>query len=658
MMKKTILIFVAALASAVFIFGHLTAHSGWGGGGGRTPPPKDAIPGYGGNLPGAGGPGTGYPGAGPPGPGGFGPSTPGSPATPSGAGTGGPSGGPRGAGTGGMARKRYSSGMGFERWEFWWEYNNDAYLKLKERLGQSGNRTGTSSFLVGRGRKDDSLQTRRPSDHVVSRRITPFLLAALDVESSKIRNSSIVALARSVRSGQASVVRERMKACLSSSNTTTRQLACLGLGILGSRDACGDLCDLMFDNKAGRKLVGGKEVARLTRELAALSLGLIGSDEACSRLRIVVETGNPKTDRDLIVCAITALGLLDGVPSCIENIRFLVDRLGDGKTDPLIKAHIPVALGRLGTPEALGAVAAAFRAKKQNNWVLQSCAIAIGALASLDDTDEIGLLKRYISDGKNVQTRHFAFIALAQIGARGGAFDVNAKGHREIGNFLLSEVVRPGKPQHRSWACLAAAIHAREHKELQAGVIDKLVEVFPETKNPAEKSAIAVSLGLLGARESAETLTAALEDTKDQGLRGYLCIGLGLMNWKPAAERIREFVTDESFYGLRLQAATALGMMGDRQAVPLLVDVLAKSRNMTITASSAKGLGMIGDAGAVPLLIGILGDAKAMILARDYAVVSLGIIGERGDLPWNAVLSRNSNYTVGVNAINQTVGIL
>ena len=58
------------------------------------------------------------------------------------------------------------------------------------------------------------------------------------------------------------------------------------------------------------------------------------------------------------------------------------------------------------------------------------------------------------------------------------------------------------------------------------------------------------------------------------------------------------------------------------------------------------------------VLIVHLDDGKANALARAFSAVALGIIGEKTDLPWNAVISENFNYRAKVDALSEVLDIL
>lgn len=646
---KRILIVLVLIGAVGFIANDLAlGHGGQYRGPGDTVPPNLGGPGDSTPPSNSGGPTT----PGPQGPSAAGPRGPATPSAPSG-----PA-GPRGSRTGGMAKKRFSGGMGFERWEFWWENNKDAYLNLKNRLGGTSNVSGSSGFLVGRGRKDTARTSKRPSPDMIKNDILPSLLKALEEDHPDILDSAVLAIARTTRASDAPLVLDQIAALLSSKYETAQQSACLSLGVLGSQEAFQTCYDLMVDSAAGRKLVGGGKVPRLVRAFAALSLGLIGSEQSSPKLKLIIDKEDEKTQKDLIACAITALGLMKNVDGKDENVRYLIRLLENSKMDPFLKAYIPTALGKLGNPVALSPIVKVYKEDKVNDWIRQSCAVAMGQLATIEDDEVINLLIKYVKEGKDVQTRHFGFIALAQIGSRDQDFNAHKEQHDKIHKFFLSQISRPSKTQHLSWASLSGAIHAMKHDALKAAIINKLQEKFPETKDPSEKGAIAVSLGLLNAANTAEMLFEEFNDTKNKALQGNLCIGLGLMSWTKAAETFRDIAANEMVFRLRLQAATALGLMGDTEAVDVLITALKEGQTLSVTSAAAKALGLIGDQTAIIPLREILEDKRANNLARAFSAVALGIIGEKTDLPWNAVISENFNYRAKVDALSEVLDIL
>lgn len=647
-MKRFLLLMFVCAAVSLFFADISYGHGGQYRGPGDTVPP---------NLGGAGDTAPPSNPGGPAAPGPAGPSTAG-PRGPASAGGPGGVAGPRVASTGGLGRKRTVSGEGYERWEFWWERNKDPFLNLKNRLSQSGNVSGSSGFLTGRGRKEDATTSKRPNAEVVNREIAPYLVEALSADNADILDSAVLALARITRSEDASLVLDDIIKLVGSNYQTAQESATLSLGVLGSTDCTSELYELMIDSSKGQRMTGKHEVPALVRAFAALSLGMINDPSTVDKLINTVKMA-PDKDRDLKGCAIAALGLMGDNEKREKIVNFLIGLMNDRKMAPLIKAAVPTSLAKLGDPVALSPIVKAFKQNKQDDYILQSCAIAMGVLANIENAEVLKLLKTYIDKGKNDQARHFCYIALARIAARDEEPEKNAEAHADLSKFFLKDVVKPSKVTHKPWAALAAAIHAQKQEDYQPDVIDKVAEAFEKDKNPSYRGAMAVALGLLNAKQHADLLFEEMDDTNDKAFKGYCCVSLGLMNHKAAAEKIRKIAATEiASFRLRLQAATALGLMGDTDAVDVLIKALQDGQTLSVTSSAAQALGLIGDTSAIEPLREILTDKKANDLARAFSAVALGIIGEKSDIPWYNTITEHFNYRASVEAISEIYDLL
>jgi HEAT repeat protein len=471
-------------------------------------------------------------------------------------------------------------------------------------------------------------------------------------------DSAVLSLARITRSEDASRVIKDILKLLGSEHDTAMQSSTVSLGVLGSPASLDTLYELMIDSKAGRRLVGKHEVPVLVRSFAALAFGLINAPNSASKLINVIKR-TPDKDLDLKACAIIALGLMKNNPDRMMIINALLDCMNDRKMHFLAKAQVPVSLGKLGDSVALSAIIKAFKAKKQHNNVRQSCAIALGLLASMEDEEAINLLKAYIRDGKDDQTRHFAYIALGRIGAGNQNYEGHLTAQMDLARFFKKEIMKPSRKTHKPWAALAAAIHARKHEVLQGDVIDKLGEVFNKERNPSYRGAFAIALGLLDARGKADDLFEALLESSDKPLKGYLCVALGLMKHRAAADRIRVIAEREKTSPrLQLQAAIARGLMGDLDAVNVLIGSLKEAQTVSVISSAARALGFIGDISAVQPLLDIVNDDKAQKLVRAFAAVALGIIGAKTHLPWYSAITESLNYRASLATTIEVLSLL
>lgn len=550
---------------------------------------------------------------------------------------------------------------GFEIWEFWWENNKDRYLNLKDRLNTTSNVSGSPGLLTGRGRKNKSSSTRRPDQNQIDNEVIPALKSLLTTEDDfNILDSAVLALGRTTDISMADDVVEAAIPLLSNSNLSVQSSTALALGVLGSPTAVQNLQEILQDSSAGRRMTGGGNIHWLVRAFSGLSLGLLGEDTGIDSLMSVVERLGD-TEKDIKICSIVGLGMIGSEhPKATEVQEFLLAQLDDRRLDPLIKSFIPTSLGKLGLPSSVPALLESFADRDTDNVVLQSVAIGLGQLADLDDTEAFDTLLKYLREGRDAQTRHFAIISLAQIGARDEDFDAHKDIHDDLYDQLAKEIQGKGKQKsHRSWAGIAAAIYSKQHPETQPQVIDRLVAAYDDESDPSYKSAYAVALGLLNATSASDMIFNDFNRLMDQDFRGYAGVALGFLQYDEAADALRGLCQNKATTPtLRLQAATGLGLMSDTQAVATLIETLEGAQTLGVSSAVAKALGLIGDRDSITPLKNIaMKDGKNPI-TRAFACVALGLVGEKTRLPWNAVISSNNNYRAKTPSIEEVLDIL
>ncbi|MSR47585.1 MAG: HEAT repeat domain-containing protein [Planctomycetes bacterium] len=618
-----------------------------GDGGGVTPPGGTGGPGTPGPItPGSGGaPTTGGTGKGPTTPGG----------TPS-----------KGGSRGGYGKRPTTESGAYEQWEFWWEANDDAFIELKQRL-HTKRITSAITNGIGRGLADSAAEITRLRGSDLSR-IKAALLVALEGDDADVVDSAAIALARMTPAAAAGEVVATLSRVLAHQAKTAREAATLGLGIVGSCDAIPVLRELLLDTPAGRKATGQEtEVEPMVRAFAAASLGLIGDPAVVEDLCRVLTDARVKADRDTKASAVRALGLVRGAVARV--VPFLQQQLDDVALDRAVRAQLPIALAQQAERDPSGMGRAALPAlvewlasDKTDLDLVRSCAVAIGRMATIDDEEALAVLHRTATKARDEQTRHFAVMALAEIGRRDTDPALHAVEHKELVQFLVRELVQPRPITATPYGALALGVWARNprvDKELLATAQEKLRETLDESSNPSFRAAIAVSLGLANAKEARDELQSLFVEQKNQVLRSYVSIGLGLLDADEAAAPLREALGSNGLdSGLRLQIARALGILGDRRAVPLLVENLTHANTFTEIGSTAQALGLIGDREAVEPLLGLLEDPKLPPLQRGFAAVGLGLLAEKSDLPWHAVFTVGSNYRAKTPALAEIFDIL
>ncbi len=634
-----------ALSVAVLV-PPLMAHGGEGGGKYLTPS-DIALP----NSPSGGSQPPGPSSSGPPG------ALPGAGATSgvagSRAGTG------SGSTRGGMGARTGSPALdlsnAFDGWEYWWQYNKDAYLNLKSKLVKTSNVSGSLGMLTGRGRKNESKGSRRPTPQAVLEQIILPLVAVLDPDGDRdIVDSAVLAVARSAREGTARSALDATLPLLGHHEQLVQSSAALALGILRAPQATPTLIDLAADTSNGRRITGGGEVPRLVRSFAAVSLGLMNDPDGVPALIDLCDK-LPDAERDLKASALVALGLMDNQASPIA-MQYLLERLDDRKLDVVLKSYVPTSLGKLGLREALPPMLEALGGRDTDHAVRQSLVLGLGRLATMGDQPALDALMRLAVDGKDVITRHFCMVTLAKIGARDEDPQAHAEAHALVSAFLSDRILDPDRNSQMPWAAVASAIYARERPEAQPPIIERLLKAYDDEKNPSYRSALALSLGLLRVRGAAPMLLQDMTESKDYDFKGFAALALGLIDHPPAIEPLRRLCAERNIPPtFRFQVATALGLMSDEAAIPLLLANLDDAAH--VGGAVAQALGLIGDASAIEPLQVMALDTNEKKLTRAFACVALGMVGERTDLPWNTPIAVDNNYVWNVDAINMVLEI-
>lgn len=607
------------------------------GHGGRYRGPGPSVP-----PPGLGGPGT---------------------AGPAGPQTGGPVGGPA-TSRGGRGRTglRKAAGPDYTSWATWWEFNKHPYLNLRNRLASRQAVTGLGRNGSAGEPVEGGSFSARPTFNELKDRMLPVLRQLLKEDDPDIVDSAVLALARVTPADQADLVTEDLKGALKHRHRSVQQAAILGLGILGQREMVPLLLEILNDTADGRKLLRIKqEIPDIHRALAAVALGYLSDPRAISELQEIVKR-TPDSRIDLKAGAILALGLFR--EGQFEIVPFLLDRLGDRRLSELIKAQIPVALARLGeaAQPVLPRLLKLVESKKTRNLVRESCILALGQLAAPEDLEVVKALTRLARKGNDQASANFAFIALGEIGARAAG---DAARHGEMLNgltrFLLRNLTRPRKQSQVAWAATACALLGRGYapdSKQRAQITSKLARSWKETRNPTQRGALAISLGLVEASSMGAELLAVLKDSGDRGLNGYLAEALGLMRYEPAAQDLLAILKNDNDANYRMQLATGLGLMGDLEVSELLVKELARARTLWVTSAVATALGNVGDRTAVAPLLELVQKERRPGLVRAFGAVALGLIGEKTPLPWNARVSVGANYMAAFFTQSEIMDIL
>jgi hypothetical protein len=656
----------SALLAALVLTAAARAHGGQYRGPGEVAPPAPGSVGGSSSGSGSGGAGPGDSSS---------KGTPG--AAPRTGGGGAAAGGPPGPALGAGARGApVDEDLG--RWEFWWEFGKDPFLRLRDAV-YAGTRSPEDDVLPGPRSAFARAAVERPTDADLAR-VSGALAAALRAAADRDTVSGcIVALAKIGRDPAAATLPALFEPYLKVGDQEIRETAALALGIAGQLrpEAVERQSSLLRDDAAGRRQWAfaaygcGLLLARAAahpREAAELTEGLLAIVRA------------PQSHgRELLVAAIEALALLPrGLPG--PSGRLLRERvvlaLGDyyraelGPGERLMQAHVPPAIARL-LPAADPAAAywqrlfaddlragidtEAGRSGQRRGdhlHVAQSCALALGGMtrpwegdADPDDAAVAATLLDAYHHHRDQQTRAFALLALARIG-----------GERARAT-LLAELDRAGRAIEQPWCAVALGVlHARAAElaarrgaslDTDRELHDALLAAFARARNPSAVGAIAIALGLAGDLRAGDRLRAALADNRQRDdVAGYTALGLGLLRDQRAAGLVRDVLADSGNRPfLMMQCVRALGLIGDRGAGELLCRELeAPGGTLAELAAVAAALGQIGDRHALDPLLRTLADDRLTPLTRAFAAVALGSICDKDPLPWNHVFASCTNY--------------
>jgi hypothetical protein len=624
----------------------------------------------------------------PPSPGGGGGGRPAGPAGPT---TGGPAG--RGPTTG---RRGGSIEDDLTTWNFWWEFNKDPFIRLRDTVLSGGAMTGSDDYFLGATRRSTAKDLLRPTQEQIMGEILPALKKAIEsTEQRDINSSCMVAMAKIGANHPDFKLIDVFTPRLKKPDQEVRESAALSIGIaaIAGEAEIDMLCGLALDKANGRSAVGGTVDDR-TRSFSLFGLGLTAHMTTSAEIKKrafetmkAVLNDEQAANRNLKVAAIGGMSilnigsgsdaekaLLDEVLAALET--YYMKPLGSG--EQLIQAHCANAIAKLIGREHPKAdhykdlFAADLqdkgKTKRMSNDIPRSCVQALGMLVRpWDDKDEKSnpdvkyskLLLETWRTHKDLQTKNFALLALGQIG---GAKNKEA---------LLKEFDEGNTDQQKPWAALALGVYSfnRYEEQKKSGNVEPeefigktLAATLKDAKNVSLTGALAIALGLNQHKDAADEMRRRmLDNIAKEEMAGYLCIGLALMNDTASIEDINRVVKESIRRPpLLQQAAVALGKLGDKRVAETLQGLLTDGEpNLAKLSAIASALGFIGDARTVEPLKAMLFNDKLGELSRAFAAVALGGVADKEMLPWNSKIGVNINYRAAVEVLtNSRSGIL
>ncbi|MBL8766467.1 MAG: HEAT repeat domain-containing protein [Planctomycetes bacterium] len=556
---------------------------------------------------------------------------------------------PAGPATGGP--KTVTSGAGAKKrraetgatWLEWWHANRDVFFA--QLFASDDAITGREGMLNGVGRTDDGGADAAALFEAQSK-ILFGLRGVLDDAESEVVDSAVIAIARSVDPRFAAPLAKDLASALRSDVRTVRQSAILAFGMLATDDAATTLRTVLEGGGPARALCGGHDVDDVDRGFAAMSLGLLSDRTSVPAFveQLTAIAGSRNIGREL------AAGLVLGAGAFTTDREAMAISLGGLMDDPKvpreIRALVPVSLARLGEAASpfVPRLLMITGERDLDLELRQSALIALGRMCSNADREVVAALRATAANATDADLRHAALIALGEITARrtAEAEEIDAA----VIETFERAIERPKSRSDVAWAALGAGqcVRARSATSPEhIALTTRLLTLLEETSDPETKGVVALSLGLARATNATDALSA-LATTSDVGmLRACAAEGLALIGDPAAADVVRDQLAREFDDAASASQALALGVLGDRRATKLLIERIGGHQSARTLVASALALGRLRDPAAVDPLLELARDESRPAVARGFAAIALGLIGERSPVRWN------SRFCVGTN---------
>jgi len=124
-----------------------------------------------------------------------------------------------------------------------------------------------------------------------------------------------------------------------------------------------------------------------------------------------------------------------------------------------------------------------------------------------------------------------------------------------------------------------------------------------------------------------------------------MAVSLGLLGAKEAIEPLERILEESRYHPTLLRdAAVALALLGQKQVAMDLVEILASGRSSAVRGSAVAAIGFVGDARVVHPLIQMLGDDAQLDLTRAHAAAALGTVCAEQAFHWSAAFNNHLNY--------------
>jgi HEAT repeat protein len=205
------------------------------------------------------------------------------------------------------------------------------------------------------------------------------------------------------------------------------------------------------------------------------------------------------------------------------------------------------------------------------------------------------------------------------------------------------------------WAGLAAGVSGHESLLPYVRAV-----YFRKGTDPSIRAAMAIGLGLLGDGTVSKSLMHTASDPgADPDFRGYAITALALMGERNAEDLLLTVLSSKGNPSLHRNAALALGLVGRPGSGKKLVALMDETNDLYVKAAATIALGYLREPTTAEALAKAAADTDLPFLARLYAVLAVGYLGDRTAAPPKlSRLAWHYNYRVSVPAVDWLTSLL
>jgi HEAT repeat protein len=489
------------------------------------------------------------------------------------------------------------------RWEFWWYFNREPLIGLREALFDQN---------AGQAAADEPFQKLSGDERV--QLLVPRLVFALRDPNPAVRGQAALALAKSLEPS----ARPGLQKALDDKEFLVRLDAIAALGVWSSTFFLGRLEEMLLDEKLEMQ----------ARFVAGIGLGLIGGPQVTESFRQLLAPGSYRTLPSHVQAALAYSAGVARDPDNVPLVRALLE--DKGVTDPQARAYLALALGKAGTDADLARTLLLLG--DADAQVRRSAAIGLGVRfrkqAGTGSSSEA--IKKLLQTARNdgdFMVRNFAYISLGWIGGS------------EATKFLREELAAEDTSQQTFLALALGLIGDRE-------TVPTLIDLFQREGDQSAKGAFAIALGLHKDPRAAPALRKGFEAAGEPVLRGHIGLALGMIRDTDSIPMLAAAFEGANDVELIPNLAIGLGLLSARPAVSALIARVKKEPNEYVKQSLLYSVGLVGDRSALGPLSALIEAEKDVAYVRAYATTALGLLGEERPVRAIGALTVDSNYTV------------